>query len=249
MLFLASLKHHNDRARSAFGTAARLVLVWSLFPFSPSEAAQDRVLGLLTMPELFGQESCEKFVPAEVALYSAPESRRVGSLRVKDTEGTPAHCWLPVTVHLQGDPRVNQMPTREYEYEAPAAIVLEQRGRWFRVQLVEGSTWVHASTRDEYLPLEKLLTDGLTYLTEASDGRLSASPGGAPPVDRERFAAARPVRVQGFQRVGDRLWIQIQVMTHSICTSIDEPKIEAEGWVPAHARSGEPTVWLYSRGC
>jgi hypothetical protein len=141
------------------------------------------------------------------------------------------------------------MPTREYDYEAPAAIVLEQRGRWFRVQLAAGSAWVHASMRDEYLPLEKLLIKGLTYLTEASDGRLSASPGTVPSVDREPVAAQRPVRVQGFQRVGDLLWIHIQVMTHSICTSTEEPKIESEGWLPAHARTGEPTIWFYSRGC
>jgi hypothetical protein len=83
---------------------------------------------LLTIPEVFGQESCEKFVPGEVPLYSAPASERAGFMR-------------------------------------------------------------------------------------------------------------------------DRLWVHIQVMTHSICTSTEEPKIEAEGWIPAHAGTGEPTVWFYSRGC
>lgn len=156
-----------------------LLLVFHVSAPLPLEAAQERVVGLLTIPELFGHESCEKFVPAEVPLYRAPESERVGFIRVKDKEGTPPECWLPATVHLQGDSRVSRMATREYAYEAAAAIVLEQRGRWFKVRLPEGS-----------------------------------------------------------------------VMTHSICESIkEEPKVAAEGWLPAHSPTGEPSVWFYSRGC
>ncbi len=51
---------------------------------------------------------------------------------------------LVVNVHQAGTGGVVRLPTREYEYEAPAAIVLERRGGWFKVQLVAESAWMPA---------------------------------------------------------------------------------------------------------
>jgi hypothetical protein len=57
------------------------------------------------------------------------------------------------------------------------------------------------------------------------------------------------VRVVEFRRVDDRLWVRVEVLSHSICESTQEPAITARGWMRAHAPSGEPTIWFYSRGC
>ena len=55
-----------------------LLLIWV-----PALQAQDRVIGLLSLPDVFGAGPCERFVPREVALYSAPDTlRQVGSIRV-----------------------------------------------------------------------------------------------------------------------------------------------------------------------
>jgi hypothetical protein len=321
----------------------------------------DRVVGLLTLPEVFGNGPCDRFKPSEIVLYGAPETGSVaGSIRV-DTYWTffdELNCGgLEVSVHRQG--AVSALPTSEYEYEAPAAIVLEQRGRWFRLRLSDGSAWVQASDRDEYLPLQRLLEDGLTYLTESWDGMLAPAPGSddslrfrVPNDPRRRFIGLlelreaesarwidgferperaphpiarfqtsrldqavetlrriphellvfdtqpgwyqvalrrsdwresprvwiedgpiwryRPIaseaesdrlsdqawgqerfglRVLGFRDAPGGLWVQVEVLSHPICASPPDPTVRARGWVPAHADSGEPTVWFSSRGC
>jgi hypothetical protein len=57
------------------------------------------------------------------------------------------------------------------------------------------------------------------------------------------------VRVVGFQRIGDTLWANVEVMSESECSATEPPTVRARGWVPAHAPSGDPNVWFYSRGC
>lgn len=88
------------------------------------------------------------------------------------------------------DGRVSELPTEEYEYEAPAAIVLEQRGRWVRIRLSDRTVWIHASERNEFFALEDLVKDTLTTVrTNEWDGRISETPGGAlvrPPGDPRR---------------------------------------------------------------
>src|SRR5262245_47678677 len=226
-------------------------LVACVIALPRAAVAENEVIGLLSLPEVFGHDACEKFKPEEIPLYAGPDARqRVASIRVDaywtfhDVGGCEG---LRVGVHSMSSRTVGELPTREYGYELPAAIVLEQRGRWFKVRLSDGAAWLQASPQDEYFPLEKLIATDLAYVTDASDGRLTASPGGGQ--DAGRAETNRTVRVQEFRRVGGRLWIRIEVLTHSICTSSDEPKVTARGWMPVHAASGEPTVWFPSRGC
>jgi hypothetical protein len=218
-----------------------------------SAFAQDAVIGLLSLPEVFGDGPCDKFSPREVSLYPAPESDQiVATIRIDKYWTFPevGGCeGLRVTVHDARRQSSRELPTKEYEYEAPAAIVLQQRGRWFKVRLSDGAAWLHASDRNEYFPLERLLTKGLTYLTDASDGQLRSSAGAVRDADGKRIAAGGPVRVRQFRRVGEDLWVNVQVLSHSLCESRQEPVITAEGWLPAHSASGEPTIWFYSRGC
>lgn len=226
-----------------------LLIAFLLAVAQPAPGA-DRIVGLLSLPEVFGDGPCEKFTPEAITLYATPESRRVvGSIRVDRNWKLPECEGLTVNVHRSGIQPIREFPTREYAYEAQAAIVLQQRGRWFKVRLGDGAAWLRASGRDEYFPLERLITDGLTYLTPASDGRLRSSAGATPTADGERVASGRPVRVRGFRRLEDQLWVHVDVLSHSICESAAAPTVTAQGWMPAHAASGEPMIWFYSRGC
>jgi hypothetical protein len=176
----------------AFGS---VILLSILCVHTPAAQTADRVIGLLTLPEVFGGGPCDKFDPREVPLYQAPGSSAIaGSIRVEKTWTYPPEggCdGLEVKVHRKGGVRATDLPTEEYEYEAPAAIVLEARGRWFRVRLADGSAWVRASDRNRYLPLRELLgNDALTHFTDDWDGTLKRAPG-APesvrlPIDERR---------------------------------------------------------------
>jgi hypothetical protein len=226
----------------------RLLLLVLLSP-----AMQDRTIGLLTLPEVFGNGACDRFVLGEVRLFASPDSQRaVGTIRVDRNWSFPAEggCeGLRVGVHLTDPAQSSELPVREYDYEIPAAIVLEQRGGWFKVRLSDGAAWLRASAKDRFLPLRELLTRSLTHLTDEFGGRLAMTPGGAQTVQSDSTLAGRTVNVGGFREIAGQLWIQVEILSWSLCESDEKPAILGRGWVPAHTKSGEPAVWFYSRGC
>ena len=231
-----------------------LVIAAAMLAYAPAASAADRVIGLLSLPEVFGRTACDKFTPEEVALYEVPDGQRVGSIRVDRywTFHPDGGCaGLVVNVHRDGRSGVSSLPTREFEYEAPAVVVLERRRNWFRVRLSDGSAWLKASSQDEFFTLEQLLRDRLGYLTEEWDQRLASAP--AAPLHKvtvEATAAGpREVRVVEFRRAGDELWVHVEVLRESGCVSQGEPVVVARGWVRALAASGEPAVWFHARGC
>jgi hypothetical protein len=152
-------------------------------------------------------------------------------------------------VHMTGTLASDPLPTKEYGYEDPGAIVLARRAGWFQIRLATGSAWVRSSPRDSFHPLEQLLLDGLTYLTEAWDGRLAPSAGAPGRPARVEARSSQPsVRVIRSQQFRGELWFDLEVIT-SPCG--EDPNVKAldRGWVPAHTKSGEPVIWFYSRGC
>ena len=230
----------------------RLRSVILLLACTPALQAQERVIGLLSLPDVFGAGPCERFVSRAVALYAAPDpQRQIGSIQVDRHWTFPqaGGCeGLEVGVHLTNPLRHSTLPTEEYDYEAPGAVVLETRGEWFKVRLRDGTAWLRASGKSEFFPLQRLLANYPTHLTEAFDGRLAASPGGALST-RSDSLAGRSVNVGESREVGGRLWIQIEVVSWSLCESEEKPIVLARGWLPAHAPSGKASVWFSSRGC
>jgi hypothetical protein len=212
--------------------------------------AQERVIGLLALPEVFGQGACDRFTPRPVELRATPQGPIVGTVLVVKpwTHHDNGGCGgLEVGVRAPPAATVQPLPAMEYGYEEPGVIVLEQRGKWFRVRLSAGSAWLEASAQDEFYDLERLFKDGLTYLTETWNGQLAGSPGAA-----GRPANARvpehPVRVRRTSPTKDGLWFLVDILTHSVCDG-DEPTVADQGWVPAYGKDNATTIWFYSRGC
>ena len=214
--------------------------------------AQDRVIGLLTLPTVLGEGPCVRFEPKALPLYAGLDTTRlIATIEVdKNWIMHPnGGCdGLDVSVH-HGTER-SPLPTREKGYEEPAVIVLEQRNGWFRIRLSDRSAWVAPSPRHVFLPLEKLLLDYETAATtEDFSGKLRRSPGGA------EFGSVykhyQHVAVREIREFKGGQWLRVDVLSHSPCEgNINiEPFPIAKGWLPAHSESGEPTVWFFSRGC
>src|SRR5688572_31830781 len=95
--------------------------------------ASDRVIGLLALPGVFGDGPCARFEPRPIAVYSEADAKQViGTIEVDQNWSFAPHggCeGLEVSVH-QGNAR-SELPTREFEYEAPGAIALDRRGLMF----------------------------------------------------------------------------------------------------------------------
>ena len=230
-----------------------VVLLLSIAGLSQPALAQERVIGLLALPELFGRGACDRFTPQPLDLRATPQGPIVGTVLVVKpwTHHINGGCeGLEVGVRAPRAATVQQLPTMEYAYEEPGAVVLERRGKWFRVRLSVGSAWLEASAQDEFYDLEQLFKDKLTYLTDAWSGQVAASPGSSGrPAKVPRLAADQPAQVRRASREKEGLWFFVEVMSHSSCDSDGQPTVVDRGWVPAYGKADAPTIWFYSRGC
>lgn len=213
--------------------------------------AADRVLGLLTLPGVYGESPCQRITPGEVALYAAPQaSARIGRIHVAQgwtTRGEGGCSGLRVAVRFDRQPdAVLDLPSRELDYETPAAVVLEARAPWFRLQMPNGSAWVQAGPQDRYQSLVDLLRDGLSYVA-VPDAIGWDQPQGRP--QARRWAKGTPVTLRETRFVGEQLWLHVDLLSHSVCESPEPAHVLVSVWMPAHTESGEPVIWFHSRGC
>lgn len=218
--------------------------------------APERVIGLLALPGVFGEGPCDRFEPRALTLYAdAGAIRVVGTIKVDQNWSFAPHggCeGLEVSVH-EGEKR-SELPTREYDYEAPAAIAIDRRGQLVKIRLSGGrSGWV-LSPPARLMSYESLLEEftGVTFFTDAFNGELRRA-AGLTVANRPSATGkpGQPVRVIENRRVGDRLWLLVEVFNHSLCDAGAQgpPETIARGWLLAHADDGEPAVWFSSRGC
>jgi hypothetical protein len=217
---------------------------------SAQAAAQDRVLGLLSLPHVFGPRQCVPFEPEEIALHASPnDGRAVAVIRVDRPNSFAPHGGCDgLAVSVRAGEQTHELPTREYDYEMPAAIVVEHRDGWFKIKLHDRSAWLKASLQDHFMPLSDLFEEfvGVTAIDKFS-GRLQSAPGTPTGPIMPAVGPRQPVRVLEIR--GE--WIRVEVLSNSACTAADHgpPEVVATGWLPLHDAQGEPTVWFSSRGC
>ena len=139
---------------------------------------------------------------------------------------------------------------REHGYEEESAVVYGEADRWLLLGLADGGRrWVSRSA-GQYLPMDTLLQDRLSYLTDAWDRTLHAAPD--PGSDLTRFphplesGDGPPTRLLQTRITGGRLWLEVELLD-DVCT-VDTSRVIGRGWVPAWT-GGEVTMWYWSRGC
>lgn len=197
-------------------------------------APKRKLLGLLAFPEL------------EAAWYDSTRNALPPPVEVQVTPDPAAALQAEIA-------SITDLPTREYGYERPGAMVLEQRAGWYRLALNEGSGWVASDQAGPYHPLEEMLVDSLSYLTSVWDGAMAAAPA-APilrwlhPAWRRHMGGEVMVDVRETQWVNAELWLRLDVLWPAPCSGEDSTIIHS-GWVPAYAESGSVNVWFNSRGC
>jgi hypothetical protein len=229
------------------------LILGALLVGASAPVEQDRVLGLVSLPEVFGNGPCHPFEPGTVSLFASPNAAMpIAVIQVDQQWSFAPHggCeGLKVSVHR--DRATAELPTREYANESPAAIVLEARDGWFKIRLATGAGWLRPSTRARFMPLADLFSEypTLTAITDAHSGPLREEPDGVASAPKSASPGA-PVRVLELRQRGAQTWLHVAVMSHSVCeAAAGPPEVVGLGWVPAHAPSGEPTVWFSSRGC
>ena len=246
-----NLCREGELAGKSFTTG----VIFTILAMASSASAQDRVIGLLSLPEVFGPRQCAPFEPEQIALHATlKDAKPVAFIRVDQKWSFAPHgdCeGLKVSVHEGAQRR--ELPTLEFDYEMPGAIVLEKRDSWFRVRLVSGTAWIAASSADRFMPLAQLFEEfvGVTAISAKFTGRLVAAPGRPADPSSPQVKGAQPARVIEIRNVFGQAWVQVEVMDHSICAAAEKgpPETIATGWMPLHTADGEPTIWFSSRGC
>lgn len=241
------------------GRAAIAVVSMLLFSGAAHAVSDesDRIIGLLALPQLFGDWSCDISIRRQplVLFERADSTVPIGEARVDTPPKMAAEggCdWLEVVVHLAGaDDAVRPLPTREYGYEEAGAVVFARRGNRFRIALEGAAAWVEPLAGAEFHPMEKLVTENISYLAGAWDGMVCAAPGQSGTC-RKTDAGVGPepgVTVLGHRNVGGRLWFQIEVPSRETCGEPAPAIPRTRGWIRGHDNNGEPAIWFYSRGC
>lgn len=156
--------------------------------------------------------------PSEVEALERPEALAPVVIRFRNDE--------PVLIGKFGSP--------------PSTFVFARRPGWFQVRRrgdefhrqswrTEQTLWLRDSPAWEFTPV--------TNETERQD--LAEQTWGPEYGD---------LRVVRSQRVGDQLWVEVELLDHSACEA-EDPTLLMRGWMPVHDRSGEPMIRFYSRGC
>lgn len=224
-----------------------------------ANGASDRIIGLLELPQLFGTGPCDVETETRpLALFdSADSATPVGEVRVDAPWKMAAEggcAMLEIGVHMAGADRVVEpLPTDEYGYEEAGAVVLARRGDRFKIALQNGAAWVEPMAGAEFHPLEDLILERLSFLTDAWNGMVCGDPGDSgscreigPWVDD-----SLNVTVLGHRETGERLWFEIEVppRDRDSCGQPAPDVSPVRGWISAHHDNGEPAIWFYSRGC
>ena len=222
---------------------------------------EERVVGLLRLPEIYGDYPCQAFEPAKVNIYSEPSSQRapIGAIERVNPIKPPEHpdCDTPVVVVRRSGAGANPeaFPSDESGEDFTTAVVYERSGLWFRIALTHGSGWIRRENDEGFLAYPEILMSEsfLTYLRPGWDGSLWTEPGrgtAVPAPDAWRTHRSReiPVRITSTRKVGNDMWIQIRFETETCGQSLGKlPPLQ--GWIPAHRASRVTSVWFYSRGC
>ena len=216
---------------SICGTGLMLASV-VMFAQPPNGGGPGPVLGIIEIPEMFlvDPNSGQHAPRAALTLYTRPDSESKVLVQIS----SPA-----------------EIDNAEYGYEEAGALVYGRQRGYFLIRTSRGVGWLSPQNAGSFHPLETLITRDLTYLTDAWDGFVSASPGGAActRVPQRRPYGSEDVRVKRLQTVEGKLWAEIEVISHSFCESDKPATIKGQGWIRVHDNFGAPIVWFSSRGC
>jgi hypothetical protein len=214
------------------------------------------IIGILPLPEVFGFESCARFEPRDIPIFRWPTTGRpFGKIYVAKHWTYPREGGCEGLIVQVGttDSVTNsgELPTMEFAYEQPGAIVLRQTNSWFEIALSKGTGWVRVKDVERFLPVEQLLKDSLLYLRKGAPIPLYTRPGdpAAPRVPGTRTAVDLPAELRAFKRVAGTLWVQVESLSANPCTQEKLPVAPVSGWLPFHDAKGQPSVWFSSRGC
>jgi hypothetical protein len=141
----------------------------------------------------------------------------------------------------------------EVEYERNAALVFGQTPGWFQIQTKYGKGWVSQNHVGDFISIESLLSNSMTYLeTSEWDGFLYSLPNfSSEIVIYHALFEGKPslARFLEWKWSNGQPWIKVTLLSNDICSGENLLESEVSGWIPAYTRKGNLIMWIYPRGC
>jgi len=224
--------------------------VYAKYDFCPG------LIGILSLPEIFGEYGCDTKKSGEVLLYSDSAcTNKIGKIRVArdyvlhDNGGCSD---LEISVeNLEGRQIAKNLPTQDYDYDGRGVLVIDKKGKAFKIALEKGSAWVCPGNKSKYYSLSDLYAMHDNAQLQFWDGYFYDKPGGK----KKRLnimiseESAPEVKIIDTKVFKGKLWFKVKVPAEDPCGEIDKSIKSATGWVPSHDKNGFPTLWFYSKGC
>lgn len=152
----------------------------------------------------------------------------------------------------------------ETRYEFKEVAVSRKLEDWVRVEINGAPRWIEMTAEDKFSDYLSLIDRAMGYLTSTT---ITSAEYAGGPTSEMTFSPGRLTKlayrgdwwpdievVEIVSLSSNRLeddWIKIRILQVSICGEGYEEadNILFEGWIPAYDRQGEPSVWIYPRGC
>lgn len=207
------------------------------------------LIGLLTPPAVAdGPPGCHRIdTRATLPVHADADggSRQLGHVRFVPWAESTTDCHSVHARFVDAAGAQRPIPVHESGYEEKVLPVLARNGDWYRIPLGDGDGWIRAPRDFRYDSLDRLVLDGLAYLTGAWEGQLCDLPDAS--ACRAFTGAERDVRVLEVGELDGVRWWRIEILTPH-CRE-GEGVALASGWIPAYGRERRPSVWFWSRGC
>lgn len=233
----------NNRNLYKAALSAFTLMVTLAAPASP-------LTGLVYVQPLQGDWVCNNFQPTRIAVYQEyNDTASIGEIVNQRTRhDNLGGCYVNSKLMLQLTGVQHELLTLEYDYAAPALLVTAETTDRIRVQTPAGDLWIDAFDGTDYWSLERLLKDRFSYINTQDGIALQSEPKGS--TDSHLWPYETPINLIRSSVIDGQLWLQVQIMSHTICETLDEePRVIDRGWIPAHDVQGNTTAWFYSRGC
>jgi hypothetical protein len=220
---------------------------------------EERPVGLVALPEIFGDYPCEPITAKPLQLYASP-SRASSSIAIierkpgtKPSDG-PDCEETEAIVRRVDNGRIGPLLTDESGYEYTKAVVYERSGNWFRIATPDGSAWIERPNAEGFMAYPEALAseEFLTYLRPNWDGRIWTTPGSATPATapvawRALAKDDIAVRVLTTQVIRGEKWVRVRFEAEVCGRTLSS--VPLEGWLPAYRDARTTSVWFWSRGC
>ncbi len=223
----------------------------ALLPAPQLAAATSQIVGLLTVPQIFGGEVCRPFRGADVPVYRSPQGPRMGLLRVTNPwrADSATSCEELAVVFQSASGTALPLPTREFEYERKAAIVIERRPGWYQILLSDDSSgWLRQQPDNSFLDLKALFAERPLTPHPAWDGALYPQPGATSTPNLLAGRSQLAVNMLDAREIAGVWWMLVSLPVPGPCGDVADLSPRTV-WVRVHLPDGSPAFWFSSRGC